>query len=262
MDTSEIGFKQHANGIAEIILQRQQKHNALSPNMIQGLLERLQHCERNDSIKVVVLRALGATFCSGADLQWMKDSIDHTFEQNVEDAKHLSELLHTLYQLPQPTIAVIQGNCFGGGVGLVTCCDIALASNNIHFCFSEVSLGLTPAIISPYVVRRVGEAHTRRLFFTAEKIHAEEAKMMGLIHNVVSSDELNTHAAALCEQLLKNSSHAIRECKKLIAEVSMRPIDQTLRDYTVNEIARMRTSESGQRGMRAFLDKRKINWNV
>lgn len=262
MSTPDIGLKQHVNGIAEIILQRPAKHNALTPEMIQALLECLQHCQQDDDIKVVLMRAQGTSFCAGADLQWMADSVDYTLEQNNEDTRQLSELFYTLYHLPQPTIAIVQGNCFGGGIGLVSCCDIGLASNAVNFCFSEVSIGLTPATISPYVIRAIGEANTRRFFLTAEKIDATTAKEIGLVHEVVPQTELATCATRLCEQLLANSPHAMRACKQLIANVSQRPIDKTLAKYTANEIANIRTSEQGQKGMQAFLAKCKISWDA
>ncbi len=255
MSTDTVAFKQHDNGVSDIILQRPEKHNALNPLMISTLIQYLTDCENSDTIKVVRLRAQGTHFCAGADLNWMKESIDYTLDQNIEDAKLLSQLFYKLYHLPQPTIAMVQGACVGGGIGLVSCCDIAIASDNANFRFSEVSIGLTPATISPYVIRKIGETQARRFFLTAENINANKAQVIGLVHEAVPNATLAASTTSLCKQLLQNSADAMRTCKQLIADVSQHPINQALSDKTAHNIASMRTSAAGQQGMRAFLEK-------
>ena len=243
------------NGVAQITLARASKRNALNTLMVDELMQVFEQCGHDQSIKVVVLRAAGTHFCAGADLNDMQASIDATFDENMAEAKRLSTLFFTLHHLRQPTIALVQGDCFGGGVGLVACCDVAIALDTAHFCFSEVKLGLLPAMISPYIVRAMGERQARRYCLTAELINADKAKHIGLVHEVVNPKQLNLALDQLLQHLLDNSTQAMAQTKRLIDYVSGQPIDVVLRDNTANAIASARISEDGQTRLRAFLNK-------
>lgn len=243
------------NGVTEITLSHAKKCNAFDRLMIEEFIQTLEQCEHNPAIKVVVLRAAGTHFCAGADLQDMHNSIHATFEENMADAQRLGTLFFKLYTLRQPTIALIQGDCFGGGLGLVACCDIALASETACFCFSEVKLGLLPAVISPYVIRAIGERQARRYCLTAERINADKAQHIGLIHQAITLEQLAPTLDKLLQRLLDNSAQAMMQTKRLIHYVSAQPIDAILRDNTASAIANARISQEGQTRVQAFLDR-------
>ena len=243
------------NGIAEITLTRAHKCNAFNTLMVDEFMQIFEQCEHNQSIKIVVLRAEGKYFCAGADLNDMQASIDATFEENMADAKRLSALFFTLHHLRQPTIALVQGDCFAGGVGLVACCDVVIASEAAHFCISEVKLGLLPAVISPYIVRAMGKRQAHRYCVTAELMSAHIAKQIGLIHEIASPEQLESTLDKLLQRLLNNSTQAMMQTKRLIDYVNGQPIDTVLRDNTANAIASARVSEDGQARLRAFLNK-------
>ena len=247
-------------GRATITLNRPEMHNAFDDTLINALTEELRRLERDDSVRVVMLAALGKSFSSGADLNWMRRMADYSFVENLTDATALAELMKTLANLSKPTIALVQGAAIGGGVGLVACCDIAVATEKASFCLSEVKLGLIPAVISPYVAAAIGSRATRRYFLTAERFDAAEAHRLGLVHEVVGSDQLHERAERLSQQLLQNGPNAMASVKALVAEVALSFLDDDLIADTAERIAEIRASDEGREGLSAYLEKRKPNW--
>jgi len=248
------------HGRATITLNRPEMHNAFDDTLINALTEELNRLDRDTGVRVVMLAALGKSFSSGADLNWMRRMADYSFEENLTDATALAELMKTLANLSKPTIALVQGAAIGGGVGLVACCDIALATENASFCLSEVKLGLIPAVISPYVAAAIGPRATRRYFLTAERFDANEAFRLGLVHEVVRPDALNEWAERLSHQLLQNGPYAMASVKALVAEVALSSLDDDMIADTAERIAEIRASDEGREGLSAYLEKRKPNW--
>ncbi len=248
------------NHCATITLNRPDVHNAFDDQLIKELQNTLDDIKNNNAIRVVILKANGKHFSAGADLQWMQRMVNYTEQQNFQDSQALARLMQTLHVLPQPTIAVVQGSAFGGGVGLIACCDMAIASPAANFCFSEVKLGLIPAVISPYVIAAIGERATRRYFLTAERFTAATALQLGLISEIVSDDNLSAAADTLVKNILQNSPQAVRQAKQLIANVADHAIDAALIENTAKQIAKIRVSNEAQEGLQAFLDKRKPKW--
>jgi methylglutaconyl-CoA hydratase len=235
-------------------------HNAFEDTLIGALTEELKRLDRDQSVRVVMLAARGKSFSSGADLNWMRRMADYSFEENLSDAMGLAELMKTLANLSKPTIALVQGAAIGGGVGLVACCDIALASEQASFCLSEVRLGLIPAVISPYVAAAIGSRATRRYFITAERFSAAEACLLGLVHEMLPAEELNARAEELSALLLKNGPQAMASVKALVAEVALSFLDDDLIADTAERIAEIRASAEGREGLSAYLEKREPNW--
>lgn len=247
-------------GRATITLNRPEMHNAFDDTLISALTGELKRLERDSSVRVVLLAARGKSFSSGADLNWMRRMADYSFDENLADAMDLAELMKTLANLSKPTIALVQGAAIGGGVGLVACCDIALASDNAYFCLSEVKLGLIPAVISPYVAAAIGPRATRRYFISAERFDAAEAFRLGLVHEVVRQGELEARAESLSMTLLQNGPQAMASVKALVAEVALSFLDDDLISDTAERIAEARASDEGREGLSAYLEKRKPNW--
>jgi methylglutaconyl-CoA hydratase len=250
--------KQH--GVATITLNRADKHNAFDEHLIAELLATLATLRSDNSIRIVVLASQGKSFSAGADLQWMQKMVNYDFAENCQDAEQLAQLLYQLYHFPKPTIARIQGSVFGGGVGLVACCDIAICVDHAQFCFSETKLGLIPATISPYVIACIGARQARRWFLSAETFTANTAQQLGLVHEVVSAEMLEAACDKLTLALLQNGPQALIQCKQLVHEVATIPITPSLIGFTATQIATCRTSTEGQEGLTAFLTKRKPNW--
>jgi len=209
---------------------------------------------------LLVLRANGKNFSAGADLSWMQRMVTLSKEENQQDAAQLARLMKTLDQLSIPTLARIQGAAFGGAVGLIACCDIAVASKTSSFALSETKMGLAPATISPYVMAAIGTRQCRRLFLTAERFYADQAKEWGLIHDVVDHEALDQRIEHFANLLLQNGPNAMHAAKKLVREISNRPVDATLIQHTSQLIAHLRVSAEGQEGLHAFLQKRPPTW--
>jgi methylglutaconyl-CoA hydratase len=247
-------------GCATLLLNNPEQHNAFDDRLIAELTAALKRLAENPQIRVVILASNGKSFSAGADLNWMLRVADYSLEENVEDALALAELMRTLNELPKPTIALVQGAAFGGGVGLVAACDIVIASDRASFCLSEVKLGLIPAVISPYVIAAIGPRAARRYFLTAERFPADEALRLGLVHQIVPEPELPSTADQLSRQLLQNGPQALAEAKRLIREVSGRPVDKKLVELSAEWIAAIRATEEGREGLQAFLAKRPPNW--
>lgn len=248
-------------GVATITLRRPDIHNAFDDELIELLRRELQGLENNPVIRVVVIAAEGKSFSAGADLNWMKRMAENDRIANLEDAKNLGKLMATLHRMRQPTVALVQGPAYGGGVGLVAACDIAIASENAMFCLSEVRLGLISAVIGPYVVNAIGERQAIRYMMTAEKFSALEAQRIGLVHDVVPADVLQDRRNEIVADLLRGGPNALAEVKNLISYItkSATQDEKVLRD-TAGHIARVRATDEGQEGIAAFLDKRKAKW--
>lgn len=249
-----------ADGVATLTLDRADVHNAFDDVLIAELTAALRQLDADPKVRVVVLAANGKSFSAGADLQWMKRMSTYSEAENLRDALHLAELMHVLDRMRKPTIARVQGAAFGGGVGLVACCDMAVAAREALFCLSEVRLGLIPAVISPYVVRAMGQRPARRYFLTAERFGAAEALRLGLVSEVVDAGELDAAVASLTGHLLKGGPHAIAASKDLIAAVSDRPVDTAVMEDTARRIAQTRAGAEGREGVAAFLEKRGAGW--
>lgn len=248
-------------GVATLTLNRPELHNAFDDRLIDGLTGALRDLDEDPDVRVILLTSKGKSFSAGADLNWMRRMADYSYEQNLADAEGLAELMRTLDTLSMPTIALVQGAAYGGGVGLVACCDIAIASSRAQFCLSEVKLGLFPAVISPYVVAAIGPRAARRYFQSAETFSADEALHLGLVHQVVADEqELNTAGAAMTARLLANGPAAMAGAKQLVADVSGRRVDPALIADTAGRIADQRSSREGREGLSAFLEKRAPSW--
>ena len=251
------------NGVATVSLNRPKLHNAFDEVLISELTECLQTLEAMPEVRLVILRAEGSSFSAGADLNWMQRMAKYSEAENFKDAMNLAELMKTLNFLKKPTLAMVHGAAFGGGVGLVACCDVVLATENASFCLSEVKLGLIPAVISPYVMAAIGERAARRYFLTAERFDVHTARRLGLVHEVVSdAPALQAKTDELVKILLQNSPNAVTAAKDLIYAVSAVKIDDALITETARRIAKIRASEQGKQGLSAFLEKRKPDWIV
>ncbi|MEF8699055.1 MAG: enoyl-CoA hydratase/isomerase family protein [Candidatus Accumulibacter sp. UW20] len=244
-----------------LTLNKAQRHNAFDEQLVAEMTHGLRELEQESRVRVVVLSSTGKSFCAGADLNWMKRAAAYTEEENLLDAKRLAELMATLNQLSKPTIARVQGPAYGGGVGLIAACDIAVGTYDAVFSLSEVKLGIVPAVISPYVIAAIGERYSRRYMLTAERFSAAEAYRIGLLHEVVPGEEqLDEAIAELLDSLLANGPRAQAECKMLMRAVAGQPIDDETIAETALHITRIRASAEGREGLAAFLEKRQPNW--
>jgi methylglutaconyl-CoA hydratase len=260
---SDQALKVEVDGaVARLILARPEKHNAFDDAVIAAFTEALESVGNDAAVRVVVVAGEGKSFSAGADLNWMRRMADYSEAENLADAQALAFMLRTLNELPKPTIARVQGATFGGGVGLVACCDIAVASKAAIFCLSEARLGLTPSTISPYVVAAMGANNARRYFLTAERFDAAAAERMGLVHMVAAPERLDHAVDDLVAALLQNGPMAISECKQLIRRVANGPVDEAMIEDTAQHIARVRASAEGKEGVRAFLEKRPPAWQT
>lgn len=248
------------NAVATIVLNRPDVHNAFNAVLIAELTTMLRALDADPGVRAVVIAGAGASFCAGADLNWMKQMAAFGPRQNLADARTLATMLAALYTLSKPTIARVHGAAFGGGAGLVACCDVAIGAQNATFAFSEARLGLIPAAISPYVVAAMGARAARRYFLTAERFPAIEAYRLGLLHEVTSVDELDARIGEVLGALLTAGPHAQTECKALLRAIVNRPLDARLVADTARRIARVRASAEGKEGVAAFLAKRKAAW--
>ena len=251
-----------ARGVATLTLNRPDKHNAFDVATLQALKRAIESAEADAAVRLIVITGAGRSFCSGADLGEMKALIGASEADNLRDALHLTEVLGVLNGCAKPTVARVNGNAFGGAVGLIACCDIAIAQREARLGLTEVRLGLAPAAISPYVVAAIGVRHARRYFQTAELIGMEEARRIGLVHEIAAPEDLDAAVEGIVDALLKGGPQAQREAKALVSEVAgaMGSPDEALRRATAQRLARMRVSPEGQEGMGAFLEKRPARW--
>jgi methylglutaconyl-CoA hydratase len=248
------------NQIAILTLNRPEVRNALDEALIADLTKVLLDLDKDETVRAVVLAAAGPAFCAGADLNAMKRAASENEEQNIAGAMRFAGLLKTLDRLSKPTVARVHGPAYGGGVGLVAACDIAIGAHEAEFCLSEVKLGLAPAVISPYVVRAMGERLARRYFLTAEVIDAGEAYRLRLLSDVAVMDELDGTINAILGKLVLGGREAHRKIKDLVRTVGAGPVDDAMIGDTARRIAGIRVSPEGKEGIAAFLEKRKPAW--
>ncbi len=247
-------------GVARVTLDRPELRNAFDDALISRLRAAFLDVEKDPDVRVLVLAGNGPAFCAGADLNWMKRMAGYGFDENLADAKALAEMLATLDRLPKPTIARVHGAVFAGGTGLVAACDIAVGTPDAKFCLSEAKLGLSPATISPYVLRAMGERMARRYFLTAELFDAQEALRLGMLSILVDKKELDSAIESLLQHLLAGGPEAHAKIKELIRAVAGRRPDDALCADTARRIAEIRGSPEGREGIAAFLEKRKPAW--
>ncbi|WP_137819765.1 gamma-carboxygeranoyl-CoA hydratase [Pseudomonas sp. 2FG] len=259
-DFTTVQLEKDPRGIATLWLNRPEKNNAFNAEMIRELILALDAVQADRSLRFLLLRGRGQHFSAGADLAWMQHSATLDYNANLNDSRELAELMHNLYHLKLPTLAVVQGAAFGGALGLISCCDMAIGASDAQFCLSEVRIGLAPAVISPFVVQAIGERATRRYALTAERFSGERAQQLGLLAECYASGELDRALSNWVDNLLLNSPQAMQVSKTLLQEVGSGVLTPALRRYTENAIARIRVSPEGQEGLRAFLDKRKPAW--
>lgn len=245
--------------VATVTLSRPELHNAFNAEMIAELHATWQQLATDASVRVVVLTGSGQSFCAGADLSWMRASLQFSREENVADAERMAAMYEALNTLPKPVIGRIKGAAVGGGVGLVACCDIALAVESAKFGFAEVNLGIVPAVIARYVVPKIGASHARALFVSGRRFEAGLAQRIGLVHDVVPEAKLDLVVQKAIEDVLSSGPEAIGRAKRLVHAVATLPTAEMQR-YTVETIAEARTSDEGQEGLRAFLEKRRPWW--
>ena len=245
--------------VAWVTLNRPKVHNAFNVKMIEEMTEAVHRVKEDGALRIVILTGSGKSFCSGADLNWLREIVDYSFEQNLEESRALADVLFQLYTLPKPTIALVNGAAIGGGTGFLSACDMAVSAEEAVFGLSEVKIGLVPAAISPYVLRKIGESKAREYFLTGKRIPARKAQEIGLVNEVVPLEKLSESMDRLIENLLTSGPEAMASCKELIMRTSHARIED-VKEFTANMIAGLRVSKEGQEGMTSFLEKRKPNW--
>lgn len=245
--------------VARIWLNRPEVRNAFDGLMVTELRKTLLDLRLADAVRIIVLGGRGPVFCAGADLEWLKATASFTREESLREAQAMADLFFAVYESPKPLVVRVHGAALGGGAGLVAACDLAVAALGTQFGFTEVRLGILPAVISPYVLRKIGESAARELFLTGERFEAVRALEIGLVRAAVPAEDLDAAVEARVQELLKAGPRAIAEAKALIREVAWRRVEDVQR-YTVERITDIRSSPEGQEGMRAFLEKRKPHW--
>jgi methylglutaconyl-CoA hydratase len=259
MNYTTLKFKKTGQ-VANVTFSRPEIHNAFNSTVIREMSAVLSEIEKDSELRVVVLTGEGKSFCAGADMHWMKAVVDQPYEQNLSESNELSELFDQIYSFRLPVIGRINGAAVGGGTGFVAVCDIAIAARSAKFSFSEVKIGLVPACIGPYVIKKMGEGKARELFITGERMSAERACEVGLINKVVDDDKLDSAVEEMVESLLSSGPNAVAMAKKLIGEIPLMTKEE-FKPYTAELIANLRKSDEGQEGMNSFLTKRKPKWS-
>ena len=249
------------NGVGIVWMNRPDVRNAFNETMIAELTAAFRALDADADVRAMVLAGHGPAFCAGADLNWMKKMASYSFEENREDAMGLAGMLHTLHMMSKPTIARVHGPAFAGGMGLLSACDMAVASQDAEFCLSEVKLGLVPATISPYVLAAMGPRAAQRYFLTAERFSAAEAYRIGLVQELALPAELDARINEILGQLVQAGPASLAATKDLIRAVAGRPIDKALIGDTATRIAKARASDEGREGVRSFLEKRRPAWH-
>ena len=268
-DNDDVLLSRSNDGMfATVTLNRPKLHNAFSDAVCDRLLDivaelRADAASDGGNLRGLFFRANGKSFCAGADLEYMKRAATYSYEQNLADAERVSELFHGLSTLPLPVVALVQGGAFGGGIGIISCCDVAIAVENTAFALSEVKLGLLPATISPFVVARIGQSAARRYFLTAETFNAVEAQRIGLVHEIVSDrDGLDEWEARLRKALRGSSPTAVAASKALVEAVAYEDVTEALRHDTAVRLCEQRANSEATEGLAAFLEKRKPVYSV
>lgn len=251
-----------SRGVLTLALNRPEKHNALNAELVTALHATLLDAERDSQVRAIVLTGAGTSFCAGADIAHMRSMREASEADNLEDARLLAQCLRALDEVDRPLIVRVNGNVFGGGVGLVACADIAIGAIGAKFALTEVRLGLAPATISPYLIRAIGARQARRLFLTALPFDANEARTIGLLHDAVAPGELDQAIERCADAILQAGPNALREAKRLIRSVEDAADRDTLQEETSRLLAKLRVSDEGKEGLTAFLDKRQASWRT
>ena len=246
--------------IARIYLNRPELHNAMNEQLMKELTKSFDKLEKDDDIKVIIIKGKGKSFCAGADLNWMKSMVNYSKEENIKDSNLLLELYDSIYNCKKPVIAYVNGHAFGGGIGLFAACDICFALPDCKFAFSEVKLGIIPSVISSFIVRRIGISNMRRLFVTGERFDSKYAKEIGLIDFVVPKEKIDEEIEKYIKIINSSGPNSIKEVKNLTKNYEKMDIDK-FKKFTVEKISELRISNEGQEGINAFLEKRKSKWS-
>jgi methylglutaconyl-CoA hydratase len=252
---------EHSGAVRTLVLSRPEVRNAFNAETIFEVTDALRELMLLDDHRVLVIAADGPMFCAGADFHWMSSLAEASFEENQDDSRRLFDMFHTLYNYPRPTIARVQGAALGGGAGMVASCDLAVMADDAKIAFSEVRLGLVPAVISPFVIRKIGEGHARELFLTGMSISANRAYEIGLVNRIEPIETLDQGIHTYIQQLLSCGSQSQAIAKELLRDVPGKDMERA-KDFTARIIAAQRVTEEGQEGMRAFLEKRKPKFNL
>jgi len=246
--------------VATVTLNRPEVRNAFNDTVIAELTAAFRELSADSSLRAIVLGGHGKAFCAGGDLNWMRAMADYSWEQNRADAQGLADMLWTLYTCPHPLVGRVHGDCYAGGLGLASVCDVLVAADGMHFCLSEARLGLLPATIGPYVVRALGEQASRRYFITAERFGAAEAHRLGFVHELATPETIDTRVDAIVQMLVTNGPAAVRASKRLVKDLAGQPLTPELRADTARRIADIRASDEGREGVQSFLNKRAPSW--
>lgn len=244
---------------AKVVLNRPAARNAMNAAFLVELEKAFTTLSKDAALRCVTVSAEGKDFCAGADIEWMRAGGRMAPEEGKRDARRFADMLHAVDACPVPVIVAAQGNVFGGGLGLLAACDVALLADDAKLCFSETRLGIMPAVISSWVLPKIGVANARRWYLTAELFGAADAVRMGLAHEAVAAGELSAKAAAIAGAVLKNGPEAVRTAKRLIPRIAAASLAERV-DLTVDALVRLRSSPEGQEGLSAFLEKRPANW--
>lgn len=255
--TIELEITKH---LATVWLNRPDIRNALNETMISEIISVFEEINKLQDVRIVLLKGRGKSFCAGADLNWMSGVSKYTYEQNYNESVQLAKCFYSIYTCNKPVIAVIHGAAIGGANGLYSSADFAFCDNETVFAFSEVNIGIIPATISPYIIKRTGEFVGRDLMFTGRRIKGKEAEQLHLVNKSLDSSELEAHVNNVITELLTSGPEAVAKCKELIFNVVNNNFDSNIIDYTAKMIAEARMSEEGQEGMASFLEKRKAKW--
>lgn len=256
MQDERLTIETDSRGVCTLSLNIPEKHNAFDDKLIASLRTILSEIEKDDGVRILVLTGKGGIFSSGADLRWMKAAAQHDEATNQKDSEALAKLMRTLYEYDKPTVARINGSAFGGALGLIACCDIAIAVRAAQFAFTEVRFGLVPAVIAPYIIKAIGERHARRLFLSGERFTSAEATKVNLVHQICDNNELDETIDKATDKLLKAGPLSVQACKCLIRSLSPDFSDES----SARLIAQLRASKEGQEGMNAFFEKRPPSW--
>ena len=248
------------DGVLYIVMNRPEVQNAFNSKQIVLLTEALENAASNPEVKVIVLCGEGKKFCAGGDINYMKQMGQNSFQENKEDALQLAHLMHTLNELPKPTIARVNGAAYGGGVGLLCCCDMAFGTEDTKICLSEVKIGMVPATIAPYVMNAIGLRNAHRLMLTAEVMQGQEAVNCNFLNAIFPTSEFSKKVDALALKITTNAPNALEITKSILLNLAHQPVDEGVIDYTADVIASVRESEEGKEGLTSFIEKRKPNW--
>ena len=252
-----VTLSSESRGVSRITISRPERKNAFDATLIAELTATVRRVDR--SSRAVVLQSAGDTFCAGADIEWMRGMADYSLDENIADSKALAAMFRALNDLEMPLVARVQGPAIGGGAGLVAVADIAVASTDASFAFTETRLGILPAVVSPYVVRKIGPARATALFVTGSRIDAKRAHEIGLVERLVEPSDLDAAIGRVLDAIISGGPTAVNAAKRLVREVEGKRIDE-LADLTVKRIAEIRVSHEGQEGLRAFLERREPRW--